>query len=227
MRVGGPGVAPVDGVVADGAAGRVVERAEDRIPGVLAHVHERDQPGDLVRADHLGVDPLQLVDLGPPPHGPQGRVVVGQRQVPPLGEHDVEVQLRRQLLVELHRAVVERDAFGCQVVRPHDGGVAARSTAPDVALVDHRHVGDAPPRGQVVRGGEPVHARADDHRRRTRPADPAARHARGHGRPRRPWRTSAAAEYFAGGRQRGRPPSRRYRRAIVSTSRRPGARPWR
>ena len=145
-RVGGAGVAPVDGVVADRATGWVVQGAEDRIPRVLADVHERDEPGDLLRADHLGVDALQLVDLRPPAHRPQGRVVVGEREMSPLREHHVEVQLCGQLLVELDGAVVEGDAVGRQVVRPHDGGVPPGPAAADVALVDDRHVRDAPVR---------------------------------------------------------------------------------
>ena len=68
--VGRPGVTPHHGVVADDPPRRVVERPEDRVPGAVGAVHRRDEAFDLVGADDPGVDPLDLVDLGPPAHGP-------------------------------------------------------------------------------------------------------------------------------------------------------------
>src|SRR5581483_10455348 len=107
-------------------------------------------------------DPLDLVDLGPPPHGPQRTVVVGQCQVATLREHDVEVQFSGEALVQPERPVVEGDALRSQVVGPEDGGVAPGAAAADVALVENRHVGDAVSGGQVVGGGQAVDAAADD-----------------------------------------------------------------
>ena len=159
---GGPGVAPVDRVVPDDAAGRVVERAQDGVPRVRRGVQVRDQALDLVRVDDAGVDALQLVDLGPPAHGAQGRVVVRQREVPAPGEHHVVVQVGGERPVQLHGPVVEADALGGQVVRPQDGRVAARAAAADVPRLQHGDVGDPVVDGQVVGGREAVHAAADD-----------------------------------------------------------------
>ena len=58
------GVAPDDRVVADDAAGRVVERPLDRPRHVLADVDLRAELLHLVAVDHAAVDPEQLVDLG-------------------------------------------------------------------------------------------------------------------------------------------------------------------
>ncbi len=159
---GAPGVAPDHRVVPDDPAGRVVERAEDRVPRVRRGVQVRHQPLDLGRVDDLGVDALQLVDLGPPAHGAQRGVVVGQREVPAPGEHHVVVQVRGQRAVELHRPVVEPDALGGQVVGAQDRRAAAGAAAADVALVQHGDVGDPVVDREVVGGGQAVHPAADD-----------------------------------------------------------------
>ena len=90
-------------------------------------------------------------------------VVVGEGEMAALGEHDVEIEVRRERLVEPNRAVVETHAFGSQVVGADDGGVAARAAATDVALVDHGHAPNAVVGRQVVRRRETVHPGADDH----------------------------------------------------------------
>jgi hypothetical protein len=65
-RVSLLGLAPGNGVVADDAARRMPERAQDWVPGGRADIKERGQPLDLGRPDHLGVDALRLVHLRPP-----------------------------------------------------------------------------------------------------------------------------------------------------------------
>src|SRR5699024_3754516 len=143
-------------------AGRMVQRAQDREPGVGGDVHRGGELLDLVRADHPRVHSLDLVHLRPPGHCPQRRVIARQRQVAALREHDVVVQLGGQVLVQLYRAVVEGDALGGEVVGPGDGGAPPGSAAAEVALVQHGDVGDAVPGGQVVGGGQAVDAAADD-----------------------------------------------------------------
>ena len=164
--IGCPGVAPVHRVMADDPARRMVEGAEDRVARVGRGVHEGHELFDLVRPDDLGVDALELVDLGPPAHRPKRAVVVGEGEVAPLGEHDVEVEVGGERLVEPDRAVVEADAFGGQVVGTDDGGVAARAAAADVALVEHGHLANAVIGGEIVGGGETVDSGADRPRRR-------------------------------------------------------------
>jgi hypothetical protein len=97
--VGPARVSPHDGVVPDDPAGRVVQRAHDRVPRAGRGIQVRHQPLDLGGADHLGLHALQLVDLGTPAHRAQRRIAVRERQVPAPGEHDVEVQVGRQAAV--------------------------------------------------------------------------------------------------------------------------------
>ena len=160
-RVGAAGQAPDDGVVADDAAGRVVERAQDRIGRVLADVHRRGQALDLVGPDQARVDALQAVDLGAVGHHEHRAVGVREREVAALREEQVEVQLLRQALVELDARVVEARALGRLVVRAQDRRVAPGRARADVALLEDRDVGD-PALAQVVGGGQAVRAAADD-----------------------------------------------------------------
>ena len=160
--VGTACVAPDHCVVADDAAWRVVECPQDRVAGVRRDVEAGGLLLDLLRIDDAGVDALELVDLGPPVHGAQRGVGVGQREVASFGEHDVQVQVGSHCPVQLERAVVEGHTLGREVVGAHDGGVAARPASTDVTLVEHGHVRDAVVRGQVVGRGEAVQAGADN-----------------------------------------------------------------
>ncbi len=92
--VGAARIAPDDGVVADDPARRVVERADDRVGDVLGDVQLRAQALDLGRVDQPRVDPVQAVDLGAVGHHEHRAVAVRERQVPALGEQQVEVELR-------------------------------------------------------------------------------------------------------------------------------------
>ena len=65
-------------------------------------------------------------------------------------------------VVERQRAVVEGHTLGGQVVRAHDGGVAPRSAAAQIALVDNGNVGDAVVGCQVVGGGKAMNAAANN-----------------------------------------------------------------
>ena len=64
-------IGPDDRVMSDDSPGRVPESAEDRIARVVGRIEKRCERLDLVRPDDVGVDALQLVDLGTPAHGPQ------------------------------------------------------------------------------------------------------------------------------------------------------------
>ncbi len=99
----------------------------------------------------------------PPTHRAQRAVVVGEGEMTALGEHDVEIEVRRQRLVEPDRAVVEPHAVWSQVVGTDDGRVASRASATDIALVDDRHPPNAVVGRKVVRGCEPVDPGADHH----------------------------------------------------------------
>lgn len=135
----------------------------DGVPGVVAQVQVRAEAGDLVGPDQPRVDPLELVDLGPSPHGAHRGVAVGQGQMPPLAEHHVEVQFAGHLLVELDALIVETHPLGGEVVAADDGGVAAAAPGADIALVEHGHIGDPVIFGQIIGAGQPMRPAADDH----------------------------------------------------------------
>ena len=156
-------VAPHDRVVADDAAGRVVERALDRPGDVVADVDLRAELLDLVAVDHAAVDPEQLVHLGALVLHDERAIGVREREVPVLREHEVEVEVLREVLVELDALLVEGGALRRPVVRADDRRVAARGARPDVALLEDRDVLDPVVLRQVVGGREPVRAAADDH----------------------------------------------------------------
>src|SRR5262249_15065763 len=84
--VGAAGVAPDDGVVADDAAGRVVEAGEGRLVHPLAGVEAGDQLGDLVAADEPAVDAEEAVGLGALAQGGDAAVGVGEGEVALLRE---------------------------------------------------------------------------------------------------------------------------------------------
>ena len=156
------GIAPGDAVMPRDGAGRMVERAEDRIAHVVRHVHHRAEPGDVVRADQFGIDAEMLVDLGPPARRAQRGVGMGEGEMAALGIHDVDVELDRQAAEQLDRFLVEGDTLRRQVVGAHDGGVAGGVAAGEPAAVEHRDIGDAVMGGEVIGRGEAVPAGADD-----------------------------------------------------------------
>ncbi len=156
-------VAPHDGVVTDRSAGRMVERAEDRVPGSARRVETGSELLDVVRTDHLRVDLLELVHLGAPAHRSERRVGVGKGQVTSLRKHHVDVQVDRHRVVELQRPVVERHALGRQVVGSDDRCVPSRSATAEIRLVENCDVGNAVVRCQIVSGGEAVDAAPDHH----------------------------------------------------------------
>ena len=114
------------------------------------------------RVDHVAVDPEQLVHLRALLLHDERAVGVREREVPVLREHEVEVQILRELLVELDALLVEGRALGRPVVGADDRRVAAGGTRADVALLEDRDVVDAVMRGEVVRRRETVRAAADD-----------------------------------------------------------------
>ena len=155
-------VAPDDGVVADDPARRVVERAQDRPRHVLTDVDLRAEPLHLVAVDDAARDPEELVHLRPLVLDDERAVRVREREVPVLREHEVEVELGRELLVELDALLVERRALGSAVVRADDRRVPAGRARADVALLEDRDVRDPVVLREVVGGREAVRAAADD-----------------------------------------------------------------
>ena len=115
-----------------------------------------------VAIEQLGIDAVQPHRVAAPREGVALRVGVIEVEHAALAHHRVVVEVLLQPLPQLHRPFVERLVAGQQVVRADDGGVAARIAGADVALLQHRHVGDAVLVREVIGGREPVPAAADD-----------------------------------------------------------------
>src|SRR5579864_5772691 len=86
---------------------------------------------------------------------------MGQGQVTMLREEHIVVQLSGQVLVHLHRYVVELDTLRRAIVRPNDGCVTPAGTASEVASLQHRRICYSLP-GQVVGSRQTVHPAADN-----------------------------------------------------------------
>ena len=79
-----------------------------------------------------------------------------------LAQHHVEIELARQTLIEPEREIVEGDRLGIEVVRSHDGGVAAGVAAAEPALLDHADACALVSLGKVIGGRQSMSAAADD-----------------------------------------------------------------
>ena len=79
-----------------------------------------------------------------------------------LAQHHVEIELAREPLIEPERQIIEGDRLGIEIIRPHDGGVAAGVAAAEPALLDHADTRALVSFRQVIGGREPMAAAADD-----------------------------------------------------------------
>ena len=159
--VGAARVTPHHRVVADDAARRVVQRGLNRGVGVRTDVHGRHHAFDLVRKDQAAVHVEQGVVLGPQTQAVHAGVGMRQREMPDLGEQDVEIHFLRQGFVQAQTLGVERNGLRGAVIGAQNGGVPAAVAAADVAAVDDRDVGHAL-FAEVVGRGQAVHAGTDD-----------------------------------------------------------------
>ena len=155
-------VAPGDGIVACIAAPPLQGAAHDRVARPGRGVEDRAERLDLLRRKELGIHSIEPVGVDPPRRLLQIVDVVDQVQHAPLAEHQVVVQLLRQPFPQLERMLVEGRALVPQVVGADHRGVAPGVAAAEPTFLQHRHVGDAVERGEVVGGGEPMPAGTDD-----------------------------------------------------------------
>ena len=159
---GGARKPPGDSIVAHRAAATLHQPALDRKPRRV-EIEHRQHLAQGRHVEDLGVHPVQAHGVAPPPVGVALAVGVEQVDHAPLRDHGVEVQLPLEPLPQLHAQLVERIVPLEQVVGAHDRGVASHVARADVALLQHRHVGDAVLARQVVGGGEPMPPAAHDH----------------------------------------------------------------
>ena len=131
------------------------------VPHGAGHVQIRDELLNLLGKDDPRVDAHQPVGVGPLHQPGDAALVVRHRQVAMLREHHVEVELFRQLFVQLDRQVVERDALRRAIVGPHNRRVAAGAAESDVLRLQDGDVLHAKLR-EVVRGRQAMNAAADD-----------------------------------------------------------------
>jgi hypothetical protein len=161
--VGGAGIAPGNGIVTRDAGTGLPDRAMDRIAGLRRIIVDRHPALDLGKVQKAGID---AVDLHGIDHA-GGHLHLGgtgdHLHHAALRQHDVVVQLPRQPLVERQREVVERRAFGIEIVRADRRGVAAGIAAAQPAALDHRDIAQAMGPGEIVGRGKPLPAAADDH----------------------------------------------------------------
>ena len=99
-------------------------------------------------ANHLNGDFFVLDD--------ERAIGVREREVPVLREHEVEVELGGEPLVESDALLVEGRALRRAVVRADDGRVPAGGTGADVALLEDRDVRDPVVTREVVGRREAV-----------------------------------------------------------------------
>ena len=87
---------------------------------------------------------------------------MSESHVAALFEHDIEVEGGGEVLVELHRPVVEPGSLGRQVVGANDGRISTGTAATDVTLLEHGDVGDSVIACQVIGRGQAMDPTADD-----------------------------------------------------------------
>src|ERR1035441_2450526 len=85
-----------------------------------------------------------------------------QRQMSALAEQDVPSQLLRHLFIELHRCVIEGDAFRSAIVGAQDSRVATAVAAAEIAFVEQGDFLHSMTLAKVVSSGKPVNPSADD-----------------------------------------------------------------
>jgi hypothetical protein len=103
-----------------------------------------------------------FVDLGTPSRGAQVRIRMCQCEMPARGIEQIEVELGGKARPECEAGVVKLHAFGREVIRADDGGVARGVAAAEITLFEHCDIANAMVARQVIRRGKPVASTADD-----------------------------------------------------------------
>jgi hypothetical protein len=121
----------------------------------------RRERADLFARQDVGLDAVHAHRVRPARH--RVEVVAGMREQheTPLAQHDVEVQILGETLVEPQRKIVEARTLGIQVIRTYDRRIAAGVAATDPAALEHGDIRDAMVLGEIIRGRKPVAAAAD------------------------------------------------------------------
>src|SRR3984957_12647685 len=160
--VGGACITPGDRVVPGDAAAPLPDAAIRQIARIERLGHQRQASAGFVWTPGWRVGAVELHRVGEARRHLELGGGVGNIEDAALAQHDVEVELARQPLIEPERQVIESDRLGIEVVRPHDGGVAAGVAAPEPALLDHADARALVGLGEVVSSRQAMSAAADD-----------------------------------------------------------------
>ena len=139
----------------------LAESPEHGQPRPRREIESGRERTDSVTGQDLRGDAVHAHGIGPAGHGVEIVTAVGEQYQAALAQHDVEIQLLRETLVEPQRKVVQPGAFRIQVIertmvvlRPCCRRRSSRARSPRPA--------DAVILGEIVGGGEPMAAAADD-----------------------------------------------------------------
>ncbi len=155
---------PRDPVVAGSAAPPLQRAAHHRVAHVGRDVDDRAELLHLLRVEHLGVDPLQVVRLDAPVRAPHLADVVQDVQHALLVELEIPVEVVLEALPQFQGVLVDRGGCVPQVVRADHRRVAGDVAAGEPTLLDDADVRDAVVLGEVVGRRKAVPAAAhDDH----------------------------------------------------------------
>ena len=161
-RRGAARIAPGDRVVARRAAAPLQRRADHRIARVARNVERRAECLGLFRRQPFIVDAVQPVGVDMALQHLDVVDIVREHHDAARRIHDVVVEILAEPVPQLHRVVVDAGALVVEIVGADDGGVAAGIAAAEPALLQHRDIGDAVLLGEVIGGGQPMAAGADD-----------------------------------------------------------------
>ncbi len=164
-RIGGARIAPGDGVVAHGAAARLQQAAHDRKARVRSSSRDSESIARSASRDRNSASmPFSRIAL---PRRIAASMSAGEctRFSTPRALYiTLKLSSLRQPLPQLQRILVEVRVRIEVIVRAHDGRVAPGVAAAEPAFFQHGDIAHAVLFGEVVGGGEPVPAAADDHR---------------------------------------------------------------
>ena len=171
----GPRISPSDRIMAGSAGTRLPQRPQNRIARSI-DIDDRTQFLDPLRSDEFGLHALMEIGVANPHIAVLFVMGLGQHHHPARAEHDVEIQILAQSLIETPRLFVDRRRIVVQIVGANDRRVAPGIAAAQPALLDNRHLADAVIAAKIVGRSKTVSAGPDnDHiiravRRRRRPS---------------------------------------------------------
>ncbi len=147
--------------MARGARTFLTQTTLDRETGIV-EIQKRRNLAQLLRRQHGATRARQMHRIAATTIGIT--LVVGVKQVDnaALRHHRVKVQILLHGLPELHGELIKRLVARQQIIRTHDGGVAANIARPQPALLQHRNAALLEGLGQVIGCSQPVTTAAND-----------------------------------------------------------------